>query len=126
MKMNWHGAKRILCAIAMFVLCAFALTGCGTQATKQQGTPDKVKIGVSIWSPTDVLGSQCKRILDEAADALGVELVYVDQGHVSEKVTASVETLVASGCQGIIICNSSDTEMASAIKTANDNGVYLA
>ena len=126
MKMNWHGAKRILCAIAMFVLCAFALTGCGTQATKQQGAPDKVKIGVSIWSSTDVLGSQCKRILDEAADALGVELVYVDQGHVSEKVTASVETLVASGCQGIIICNSSDTEMASAIKTANDNGVYLA
>ena len=47
MKMNWHGAKRILCAIAMFVLCAFALTGCGTQATKQQGAPDKVKIGVA-------------------------------------------------------------------------------
>ena len=73
-----------------------------------------------------MLGSQCKRILDAAADALGVELVYVDQGHVSEKVTASVENLVASGCQGIIICNSSDTEMASAIKTANDNGVYIA
>lgn len=126
MKMNWHGAKRILSAIAMLLVCVFTFAGCGTQATKQQGAPDKVKIGVSIWSSTDVLGSQCKRILDEAADALGVELVYVDQGHVSEKVTASVETLVASGCQGIIICNSSDTEMASAIKTANDNGVYLA
>ena len=50
----------------------------------------------------------------------------MDQGHVSEKVTASVEQLVAAGCQGIIICNSSDTEMTSAIKTCNDNGVYLA
>ena len=85
-----------------------------------------MKIGVSIWSSTDVLGSCCKRILDEAADALNVEIQYVDQGHVSEKVTASVEQLVAAGCEGIIICNSADTEMTSAIKTANDNEVYLA
>jgi len=57
---------------------------------------------------------------------LDVDVQYVDQGHVSEKVTASVEQLAAAGCQGIIICNSSDTEMTSAIKTCNDNKVYLA
>ncbi|MBU3826871.1 MAG: sugar ABC transporter substrate-binding protein [Candidatus Anaerobiospirillum merdipullorum] len=85
-----------------------------------------IKIGVSIWSSTDVLGSQCKRILDAAAEALGVQIQYVDQAHVSERVTASVEQLVAAGCQGIILCNASDTEMISAIKTANDNEVYLA
>ena len=51
---------------------------------------------------------------------------YVDQGHVSEKVTAYVEQLAAAGCQGIIICNASDTEMTSAIKTCKDNKVYLA
>ena len=98
-------------------------SGAGDQAAKSD---DTIKIGVSIWSSTDVLGSQCKLILDEAADALGVQVQYVDQGHVSEKVTASVEQLCAAGCDGIIICNSSDTEMASAIKTCNDNGVYLA
>ena len=100
----------------------------GTEAAATPAVTDnsKIKIGVSIWSSTDVLGSQCKLILDAAADALGVEVQYVDQGHVSEKVTASVEQLVAAGCQGIIICNSSDTEMTSAIKTCNDNGVYLA
>ncbi len=85
-----------------------------------------MKIGVSIWSSTDVLGSWCKKIVDEAADALNVDVQYVDQGHVSEKVTASVEQLAAAGCEGIIICNSSDTEMTSAIKTANENEVYLA
>ena len=85
-----------------------------------------IKIGVSIWSSTDVLGSQCKLILDEAAKSLGVQVQYVDQGHVSEKVTASVEQLCAAGCQGIVICNSADTEMTSAIKTCNDNKVYLA
>lgn len=87
---------------------------------------DDIKIGVSIWSSTDVLGSDSKRMLDAAADALDVELQYVDQGHVSERVTASIEQLVAAGCQGIIVCNSADTEMVSAIKTCNDNEVYLA
>ena len=98
-----------------------------TAAAATSGIDNKdIKIGVSIWSSTDVLGSQCKLILDEAAKALGVQVQYVDQGHVSEKVTASVEQLAAAGCLGIIICNSSDTEMTSAIKTANDNKVYLA
>ncbi len=87
---------------------------------------DPIKIGVSIWSSTDVLGSQCRRILDAAADALGVELQYVDQGHKSEEVTKSVETLCTAGCQGIVICNSADTEMVSAINTCNQYGVYIA
>ena len=116
-------AKRILSLVLALVMVATLLTGCGTSSGTDN---DTIKIGVSIWSSTDVLGSQCKKIIDEAANALGVEVQYVDQGHVSEKVTASVETLAAAGCQGIIICNSSDTEMASAIKTCDDNGVYLA
>lgn len=115
--------KRILSLVLALVMVATLLTGCGSGAGSNS---DTIKIGVSIWSSTDVLGSQCKKIIDEAAKALGVEVQYVDQGHVSEKVTASVETLAAAGCQGIIICNSSDTEMASAIKTCDDNGVYLA
>ena len=119
--------KKIICVLTCVLMFTLMLVGCGG-GDKQAAKSDngKIKIGVSIWSSTDVLGSQCKRIIDAAADALNVEVQYVDQGHVSEKVTASVESLVAAGCQGIIICNSSDTEMASAIKTCNDNGVYPA
>ncbi|MCF0228835.1 MAG: sugar ABC transporter substrate-binding protein [Parasporobacterium sp.] len=105
---------------AVLVISMLASTALVTSAE------ENIKIGVSIWSSTDVLGSQCKRILDEAASALGVEVIYVDQGHVSEQVTASVETLAAAGCQGIIICNSASSEMASSIATAQANGVYLA
>ena len=139
--------KRFLSIALSAIMAGSLLVGCGSTDTASDnnsapadtssaasadkgGSSDaadgNIKIGVSIWSSTDVLGSQCKLILDQAADALGVEVQYVDQGHVSEKVTASVEQLCAAGCQGIIICNSSDTEMASAIKTCNDNGVYLA
>ena len=69
------------------------MTACGTGgggSSTQGGTSSnksgKIKIGVSIWSSTDVLGSQCKKILDEAAKALDVDVQYVDQGHVSEKL----------------------------------------
>ena len=124
-------------ALGLVAAMAMPLVACGNKGetgssvdgeTKEVKAIDNkdIKIGVSIWSSTDVLGSQCKKILYEAADALGVQVQYVDQGHVSEKVISSVEQLVAAGCQGIIICNSSDTEMTSAIKTANDNKVYLA
>lgn len=141
--------KKFVAAATASAMAAVSLAGCGSSssgttattaaaagteaaaAESSEGAASSVdnkdiKIGVSIWSSTDVLGSQCKLILDEAAKALGVQVQYVDQGHVSEKVTASVEQLAAAGCQGIVICNSADTEMTSAIKTCNDNKVYLA
>ena len=127
--------KRVLKKVTAALLAATMVVGLAACGSGNGGSGDKnskssksgkVKIGVSIWSSTDVLGSQCKKMLDAAAKALDVEVQYVDQGHVSEKVTASVEQLAAAGCQGIIICNSSDTEMTSAIKTCNDNKVYLA
>ena len=117
------GMKRKLISA---VLCASMVGSLMLGAVPAFAEDDDIKIGVSIWSSTDVLGSQCKWVLDEAAKALGVELQYVDQGHVPERVTGSVETLCAADCDGIIICNSTDTEMLSAIQTCNDNGVYLA
>lgn len=123
--------KKIL-AVVLSLAMVLSITACskGTTGSTVSGASDnssgKIKIGVSIWSSTDVLGSQCKKILDAAAKALDVDLMYVDQGHVSEKVTASVETLCAAGCKGIIICNSADSEMSSCINTCNEYGVYLA
>lgn len=136
--------KRILSIVLclVFVLALFA--GCsstvnepaGTAAPEQTNaaadtgnetdTGEAIKIGVSIWSSTDTLGSQCKRILDAAADALGIELMYVDQGHISEQVTASAETCAAAGCDGMIICNSAASEMTSVINTCNENKMYVA
>lgn len=120
-------AKKLLAMILVLTMCLSTVACGGQSANGDNKSGDKeIKIGVSIWSSTDVLGSQVKRMLDAAAEALGVKLVYVDQGHVSEKVTASVETLCAAGCQGIIICNSADSEMVSAINTCDQSKVYLA
>ncbi|SKB80475.1 ribose transport system substrate-binding protein [Lachnospiraceae bacterium] len=127
--------KQIKKAGALFLaglMAATTLAGCGAKPAGGSGDAGAaggsgdMKIGVSIWSSTDVLGSQCKKIVDKAAKAVGVEVQYVDQGHVSEQVTASVEQLCAAGCKGIIICNSADSEMTSAINTCTENGVYIA
>lgn len=107
---------------------ATGLAGCDSSSSGsgEGGSSENIKIGVSIWSSTDALGSLSKNILDKAAEILGIELSYVDQGHVSEQVTASVETLCAAGCQGIIVCNSADSEMQACISTCDQNQVYLA
>lgn len=101
-------------------------TGSGTSTSTGNSGSGQILIGVSIWSSTDVLGSQCKKILDAASSALGIKLMYVDQGHESAAVDDSINTLVSAGCKGIIVCNSADSEMTSAINTCDQARVYLA
>ena len=88
--------KKILALVlALSMLCGLMVTA---------HADDKIKIGVSIWSSTDTLGSECKRLIDAAAAALDVDVQWVDQAHISEQVTASAETLAMADCDGIIIC----------------------
>lgn len=138
--------KKKLLSILMASALMLSLVGCGASSSSSaagansannstqsgnagsnsgSGKKSNITIGVSIWSSTDVLGSQSKKIIDQAAKALGVKVMYVDQGHVSEQVTSSVETLCAAGCDGIVICNSADSEMTSCINTCDQYGVYL-
>ena len=111
--------KKILALVLVFTLIlSLSVTAFAAE--------DKIKIGISIWSSTDTLGSECKRMIDAAADVLGVETQWVDQAHISEQVTASAETLALADCDGIIICNSASAEMGSVIKTCDENEVYVA
>ena len=112
---------------------ALMLGGCsssGSSSSASTGSSsssnESIKIGVSIWSSTDALGKLSVDLINKAAGILGVTVSTVDQGHVSEQVTASVETLCAAGCNGIVICNSADSEMTSCINTCDQNEVYLA
>ncbi len=120
--------KKLLGVLLSVALIGTMLVSCSKKPAESKSSSDskKIKIGVSIWSSTDTLGSQCKRIIDEAAKALDVQVMYVDQGHISENVTASAETLSAAGCDGIIICNSASAEMTSVINTCTQNKVYVA
>ena len=120
--------KFLLIFLALATTMSFTACGSTSSSTSSKGTTSakQIKIGVSIWSSTDVLGSQSKKMLDAAGKALGVKLVYVDQGHESAAVTDSINTLAAAGCNGIIVCNSADSEMTSAINTCDAAHIYLA
>lgn len=115
--------KKKVLALFLILAATISFSACGSTSST---STKQIKIGVSIWSSTDVLGSQSKKMLDAAGKALGVKLVYVDQGHESAAVTDSINTLAAAGCNGIIVCNSADSEMTASINTCNSNHIYLA
>ncbi len=117
--------KKIIALMMCFIFVTSVVAGCGDDSASND--ENKIKIGVSIWSTTDSLGVQCKKILDHTAYILGdVELEYIVQDHVSEKVTSSVQTMINDGCKGIIVCNSADSEMSSIICSCDEAGVYVA
>lgn len=97
-----------------------------TESTLTTNNNGDITIGVSIWGTNDSLGGSVKSLLDSEAEALGINLVYVETSLKSEEVVSSIENLAAAGCDGIIVCNSADTEMAKAIATCEKNQVYLA
>ena len=60
--------KKILALVlALTMLCGVIVAA--------HADDDKIKIGVSIWSSTDTLGSEVKRLIDAAAEALDVEVL---------------------------------------------------
>ena len=54
--------KFVVLLLVLTMLCSAALTA---------SADDKIKIGISIWSSTDTLGSEVKRLID-ALDTAGV------------------------------------------------------
>ena len=135
-------AMSVLLAIFMVVTM---LAGCGSSAATETSSAaaasseaaasaadstaaggDRIKIGVSIWSYTDALGKNVYDFLNYAAKALDCDIEFADNGFDTEKTVSSVENLIASGCDAIIVCNSSDGVMPKLINTCDQNGVYLA
>ncbi len=119
--------KKLMCiALVVMLVLGATVVFAGGQQESGAAADDTVKIGVSIWGYTDALGTKVYNFLNYAADALDAEVEFVATGFDTEQTVASIENLVASGCDAIIVCNSSDGVMPKLIKICDDNGVYLA
>lgn len=102
--------------------------------TKTAGEPSSVtaadatgvKIGVSLWADDDPLSRQTIATIDRAAALLGVEVEYAFCGCDSRRIRRSVSDLIAAGCDGILLSNRSDSDIAAAIRLCDEKGVYLA
>ena len=124
--------KRYLIFTLAVLLVMGLLSGCTRTVTEDEEvvveeTHEPVaKIGVALWSSTDVLGSRCREVILDAAEALDVEVEFTDHGFSHQDEALAVRQLIDDGCQGIVLCNSSDEELEGIIKDCDASGTYLA
>ena len=111
--------KALALILAMVMLSSMAAVSCAE-------TYDYVPcIGVSIWNTEDPLGSACKLLIDEAAEALGVRVVWAEYGNDPEQVSASVVSLALEMCDGIIVCCKDPSVMDPVIEFCNEEEIFL-
>jgi len=133
----------LLLAMVIALLCFAGCTGGGTAtdaatstdaaadstdtaAATDTSTGDRIKIGVSIWGYTDALGKDVYDFLTYVSAAIDCDVEFVAQNFDTEATISSIENLITSGCDAIIVCNSSDGVMPKILKLCEDNEVYVA
>lgn len=91
--------------------------------TPAQDAP-KIKLGIIIWGTTDALGRNSTMMVQKMVEQVGGEVV-IDTSYTSpETQIQSAENLIASGCNGILIVNSSDTMLPKLAQVCEENEVY--
>ncbi len=124
--MTMTKAKKVLSLICVVCL-SLSLFACATkQEAVKKENEDRITIGVSIWNTRDLLGSRTKRVIDETAKALGVDVIYSEHKYDQSMMRTSVNKLCAAGCDGILFCPNEEKNMRDAIRTCDREGVYLA
>lgn len=124
------GIKKVLSLVIVVVL-ALGMFGCSSSDSSSDSEENSsevsdVKIGVAIWSTTDALGSMCYEMVSAAAEALSCEVQFETNGFDTDETISNVENLIASGCNAIIVCNSSDSIMPNIVSLCDEAGVYCA
>lgn len=96
--------------------------------TETKDTGKKIKIGYTFPGLTSAgLLGDCKAILDLAAEALGIEVLYnTDFEGTAENIIKCTENFIAAGCDGVIVCNYSEASLVNIGKTCEEAGVYWA
>ena len=131
------GWKKIIGLVLAGTMLA-GMTGCGqnssagsqlaAQTAGQEEDDGKVKIGCTFPGMVDGgLKADVKAILDLAAEALDIEVIYNNEFEVTaENTIKATENFIAAGCDGIIVCNFSESSLVKIGKLCEDAGVYWA
>lgn len=131
--------KKLIKTVALILTLVLAisvlLTGCQQTPTGPKETttapeakdklPAGTKIGMTILV-NDGLFATMAQYIQYIADNIGFELV-LDVGAFSpEDQVASVENLIAAGCQGIVFCNFSEAVLPKIASVCDEAEVYWA
>lgn len=127
--------RTISILLVLLLLTTMAFTGCQTTPTTTATAatsgaaadklPAGTKIGMTILV-NDGLFASMAQYVQYIADQVGFELV-LDVGAFSpEDQVASVENLIAAGCQGIVFCNFSEAVLPQIASVCDEAEVYWA
>ncbi|MCL1883492.1 MAG: hypothetical protein FWF81_07060 [Defluviitaleaceae bacterium] len=103
----------------VFVMLSF--TGCGSEETNEDGTR---RIGAILYGRDDAFGGQVYAILNYAAEALDVDIMWALNDFDAESQLAAAENLVAAGAEGIIFLPMNDNAVQLINNFSRANQVH--
>lgn len=111
--------KKLLSVLLCMCLAAGMAAGCGAadkEAKKEKSDSDgsgkKVKIGMTLYSLKNEYTVRLANAAEDEAEKLGIELTVYDGNYDASTQISQVETMIADGCDGIIL-NPQDAEACS-------------
>lgn len=125
---------RVVSILLIVMMAAFMSAGCGSpkedkadkSETQSKSSGEiKYKIGFLHTSFSDSLGENALRCVNKAADTLGVEVQTFEDGGNGDKQLSTVENMISSGVDGILICPASDAVIPKIAEVCEKNEVYL-
>ncbi|MFP3156206.1 substrate-binding domain-containing protein [Lachnospiraceae bacterium ZAX-1] len=123
--------KKVLSAVLAVMMVASMISGCGGLAdSKEEVTADSgasdgktIKIGMTLYSLKNEFTVRLANAAEDEAKKKGVELVVYDGNYDASNQISQVETMIADGCDGIIL-NPQDAEAcAPCVDKAIEAGI---
>lgn len=113
--------KRILSVVFCFVIL-FTFVSCGPSpsAPAEQVEDERITIGVAFFDFSMPLGVDIMRMIDYAAAALDVDVLYAENNFDPEQIITDVENLFAAGANAVIFCNSAEGQVPRAVSIAEN------
>lgn len=115
-------------SIATFAVVGLVLAGCsaGTEggAGAGAGGDEEIVIGVSLDKIVAFREGEIK-YLDQAAEELGVTLIYQNAEEDAQRQSSQMETLISQGAQGIVVLPWDPEAIQADIVAAQDAGVVV-
>jgi L-arabinose transport system substrate-binding protein len=119
--------KRLIAAIAGGTLAALVLSGCtnGTTTPPNAGGPVEgdITIGYIVKRGTDPFASSQVAAAQEAADAAGIELLTADVKQDTSLTISTIQQMIASGVDGIVIVVPDQAIGPQVMQLAADAGI---
>jgi ABC-type sugar transport system substrate-binding protein len=117
---------KVSATIAVAAVAGLALSGCATGADggASNGGGDEIVVGISLDKIVAFREGEIK-YLDQAAEELGVTLIYQNAEEDAQRQSSQIETLISQGAQGIAVMPFDPEAIRADIVAAQDAGVIV-